>query len=60
LTFDGNNEDPSWSPDGLHIVFASRRTGWYQLWTMNWDGTRQRKLTRGITAFAPDWSPYLE
>jgi len=60
LTFDGNNEDPSWSPDGLHIVFASRRTGWYQLWTMNWDGTRQRKLTQGITAFSPSWSPYME
>jgi TolB protein len=60
LTFDGNNEDPSWSPDGLHIVFTSRRTGWYQLWTMNWDGTRQRKLTRGITAYSPAWSPYME
>jgi len=60
LTFDGNNEDPSWSPDGLHIVFTSNRTYRNELWTMNWDGTRQRRLTRNITAYAPAWSPYLE
>jgi TolB protein len=60
LTFNGNNEEPSWSPDGLHISFISNRTYRYELWTMNWDGTRQRKLTRGVTTFAPDWSPYIE
>ncbi len=60
VTFEGNNEEPSWSPDGLHITFMSNRSGWYELWTMNWDGTRQRKLTLGKVAFSPDWSPYLE
>jgi TolB protein len=59
LTYDGNNEEPSWSPDGLHIVFASSRNGPYELYTMNWDGSRQRKLTRGVNANAPDWSPIL-
>ncbi len=58
LTQDGNNEEPSWSPDGLHIVFTSNRTGQYELYTMNWDGSRQRKLTSGIIANAPDWSPF--
>ncbi len=57
LTFDGNNEEPSWSPDGLHIVFSSNRSGQYELYTMNWDGSRQRKLTNGMTITAPDWSP---
>jgi TolB protein len=60
LTSEGNNEEPCFSPDGLHIVFSSNRTGRYQLYTMNWDGSRVRKLTDGITANAPDWSPVTE
>jgi TolB protein len=57
LTYLGNNEEPAWSPDGLHIAFTSNRAGPYELYTMNWDGSRLRKLTDGITANAPDWSP---
>lgn len=60
LTFDRNNEEPSWSPDGLHIAFTSNRSGRYELYTMNWDGSRQRKLTNGITSNAPDWSPIVK
>jgi TolB protein len=57
LTYDGNSEEPSWSPDGLHMVFTSNRSGRYELYTMNWDGSRQRRLTNNITVNAPDWSP---
>ncbi|MEO0104622.1 MAG: Tol-Pal system beta propeller repeat protein TolB, partial [candidate division WOR-3 bacterium] len=45
LTFEGNNEDPYFSPDGLHIVFASDRTGSWEIYTMNYDGSNQRKIT---------------
>jgi len=60
LTYLGNNEEPSWSADGLHIVFTSNRAGQYELYTMNWDGSRQQKLTNDITANAPDWSPIFK
>jgi TolB protein len=60
LTYLRNSEEPAWSPDGLHIVFSSNRTGRYELYTMNWDGSRLRKLTNGIIANGPDWSPVTE
>jgi TolB protein len=57
-----NDEDPSWSPDGRRIVFASsrhdRRSGRNQLYVMNADGSDLRQLTRGAGGkFEPDWSP---
>jgi len=60
LTSVGNNEEPSWSADGLHIVFSSNRSGKYELYTMNWDGSRLRKLTQGLATYAPDWSPIFD
>ncbi len=56
LTFEGSNEDPSFSPDGLHIVFSSNRTGRWELWQMHWDGSGQRQLTNLGGAFSPSWS----
>ncbi len=58
LTYIGNNEEPSFSPDGLHIVFISNRDGKYELWSMNWNGTRQRKLFDRFETYAPSWSPF--
>ena len=60
LTSRGNNEDPSWSPDGLHIAFASTRGGAAELYTMDWNGANQRRVTRTGGAFSPTWSPVLE
>ena len=36
LTFSaGEDQGPTWSPDGTRIAFTSRRSGKYQIWTMN-------------------------
>jgi WD40-like Beta Propeller Repeat len=58
LTSTGDNQDPAWSPDGLKIAFVSDRTGSYQVWTMNADGSNEVQLTSesGDTE-APAWSP---
>ena len=53
----GDSEDPRWSPDGRHIVFASNRGGSYDIYTMRADGSHVRRLTRGGDSYTPDWSP---
>ena len=50
----GPDFDPSWSPDGMRIAFRSERSGESEIWVMNADGTRQRRLAAGLS---PAWSP---
>ena len=38
-TIRGNDDEPSWSPDGTHISWTSGSTG---IWIMNSDGTNQQ------------------
>jgi len=56
LTYGYNNENPSWSPDGYHLVFSSNRTGRYEIYTMHWDGSNQKAITSGGENYNPSWS----
>ena len=59
LTWEGNNESPKWSPDGLHIVFTSTRIGGKNLYAMLANGTNVKPITKGGTNYSPSWSPRL-
>jgi len=56
---EGNNAYPAFSPNGSKIVFTSDRTGTWQVWLMNADGTGQTQLTFDPQPKdqVPDWSP---
>jgi TolB protein len=53
-----NAEDPSWAPDGRHVVFASDRTGTFKLYVLDVVDGDWRQLTFGDEPdITPDWSP---
>jgi TolB protein len=57
VTGDESNMDPSWSPDGMKLVYTSVQTYKSSIWTCNWDGSDPRQLTFGIEASQPQWGP---
>ena len=60
LTSGNADRDPSWSPDGKHIVYAGERLGGTNIIRMNADGTGQTALTDTqfpLGNFEPVWSP---
>jgi TolB protein len=58
-----NNESPSHSPDGHHIVFTSTRAphqGRKRIYVMDVDGTNQRRISREAGEYeTPVWGPRL-
>lgn len=50
--------DPAYSPDGKSIAFVSNRSGHWNLWTGNADGTGLHELAaQSLLPFHPAWSP---
>lgn len=39
-----NNAAPAWSPDGSQVAFLTDRSGPWEIWVMNTDGSNQRPL----------------
>ncbi len=59
LTTEGENEDPSWAPDGRHLVFVSSRGGG-GLYAIDARTGRERRIVGGGGFRLPDWSPTLK
>src|SRR5512146_508306 len=59
ITADGENQDPSWAPDGRHLVFSGVRQGGSGLYVIDVATGRVRPLLTGGRYRVPDWSPRL-
>lgn len=53
------DEDPQYSPDGKRIAFKSTRSGRFEIWVCDRDGSHPRQLTSclGPATWFPHWSP---
>ncbi len=59
LTREGNNEDPSWGPDGRHLVFAGERSDGHGVFVVDSATGRTRRVVAHVRASDTDWSPSL-
>ncbi len=54
----GNNKDPSFSPDGRYLVFSSTRNGTREIWMADsLEGRHQVKISQSGNWTQPMWSP---
>jgi TolB protein len=59
LTWEGNNEDPSWAPDGRHLVFIGERSWGKGLFVVDVATGTIRAILTGVEVTVPEWSPAL-
>lgn len=59
ITSEGRSEDPSWAPDGRHIVFSGVRNDGMGLYVIDLVTGRIRPLVTGGRYRMPSWSPVL-
>ena len=59
LTWEGNNEDPSWAPDGRHLVFVGERRWGTGLMVVDVATGKLRTLLGSRQVGVPAWSPAL-
>ena len=59
LTFDNDNRDPLWTPDGRRVVYTSLRNGLYGLYWRAADGSGPEELLMSGKnwRFGTSWSP---
>ncbi len=59
LTFDsGIQKDPTFSPDGRYVIYASNKSGNFDLWKQPVDGGEAVQLTQDpADDVEPNWSP---
>jgi len=57
ISGDAGNAGPQFSPDGQRIAFMSDRSGPWQIWMSNADGSDPKQVSFTDSGGTPRWSP---
>ncbi len=58
VQFESQMQDIAWSPDGSKLTFSNQVNGYYQIFSINADGTNLEQLTHGArSAISSSWDP---